>query len=214
MINISKEDLLIAKWCYSKGLYSSSIYHLQQATEKISKAFGLYIGILSKDELKSINHISPKVSLKILDHPLIKIAIGWSDKYKSLRNSLYKIIKNKEINQLQRLSSGEIRKLLQGISTYKKRILSDDFIRNLSLSLGLHKRDLKRIINLSIAMGYLTTISILTFPHAQSTRYPMDVGLSPKDYKRGLGVIDQEKEIIESLKFIVKVLTDELKRFH
>jgi hypothetical protein len=55
---IAKKDFVAAKVLYDKHLYGQAVYLLQQSVEKSAKAFGLMLGILKVDELRSVSHRS------------------------------------------------------------------------------------------------------------------------------------------------------------
>lgn len=61
-------DFKSAKILYAAGLYSTAVYHLQQAVEESVKAYMLMFFGLNKKEIKNyVSHDSPKAFLKLLD---------------------------------------------------------------------------------------------------------------------------------------------------
>ncbi|MEM4522122.1 MAG: HEPN domain-containing protein [Nitrososphaeria archaeon] len=65
-IDTAKKDLIASKTLYLNGDYSNSTFHLQQAIEKIAKAYALQIGFLSIKEIKGVGHETPEVFLRLL----------------------------------------------------------------------------------------------------------------------------------------------------
>lgn len=65
-------DYKSAKLLYDNKIYPSMVFHVQQAVEKLAKAYALYLGILKKNELRSkkdirgVNHESPMAFVLIL----------------------------------------------------------------------------------------------------------------------------------------------------
>jgi hypothetical protein len=55
---IAKKDFTAAKVLYKKHLYAQAVYSLQQSVEKSAKAFGLVLGVLKVNEVRSVNHRS------------------------------------------------------------------------------------------------------------------------------------------------------------
>lgn len=59
---VAKDDFVISKILYNTKEYPNAIYHLQQAVEKLSKAFGLLNGFIDVDTFeKKISHNSEKI---------------------------------------------------------------------------------------------------------------------------------------------------------
>ena len=59
-------DLYASKVLYSKKDYSNAIFHLQQAVEKLAKAYTLQTGFMTIEEIKGVRHDTPEVFLKLL----------------------------------------------------------------------------------------------------------------------------------------------------
>jgi len=90
LLYCAKEDYKAAKLLSKEKIWSLSVYHLQQAVEKISKGYGLYLGIIKKndlygrkkeikgglltklfrknDENKTISHITPRTFFIFLNN--------------------------------------------------------------------------------------------------------------------------------------------------
>ena len=211
LIDISKRDLSIANWCYSRKYYANCVYHLQQAIEKIAKALGLYVGAITKNELKSISHTSPKVVLKILQMPQIEcifeqLSKDQYEKAMKILDNLTKRKNKKEKIKIARYTQQKIKVLLKGINKYKEALCNLFRGHNKILKINI-----RGVINFAIMVGSLSILTIITFPHEEFTRYPSNNRLSPKDYKEDIGIVVESKEIIKTLKSIIKVMNNELK---
>ncbi|AKB84505.1 HEPN domain-containing protein [Methanococcoides methylutens] len=68
LIKKSEEDIVAANVLYSVPLYSQAVYHLQQAVEKVSKAYAVGSFQISQTEARKPGHISPAVFLKALNN--------------------------------------------------------------------------------------------------------------------------------------------------
>lgn len=55
---IAKNDFLAARTLYQKHLNAQAVYALQQSVEKSAKSFGLMMGILKINDLRSVSHRS------------------------------------------------------------------------------------------------------------------------------------------------------------
>ena len=66
-IRCAKEDLDSCKILYENKKYAHSTYFLQQAAEKTSKAFVLYFGKFTKNDMFTISHNSLKAFIMLLD---------------------------------------------------------------------------------------------------------------------------------------------------
>jgi len=96
-LEIAKIDLTAAKYLYSKHLYSHSIFHLQQAVEKSTKYFGIFMKIISMDEAKkSIGHDAWKLYLKIFKE--------FKNRMRKLEGLLTKYEKAKEMSLIKDLN--------------------------------------------------------------------------------------------------------------
>lgn len=62
---VAKDDFAISKILYNAKEYPNAIYHLQQAIEKLSKAFGLLNGFIDTDTFEKKYHTTLKKYSKI-----------------------------------------------------------------------------------------------------------------------------------------------------
>ena len=69
------EDLKTSKILYEKKLYSNSIYHLQQAIEKMIKAQALKFFPLDYKSITKTSHNSPEIYLRLIKIPIIELML-------------------------------------------------------------------------------------------------------------------------------------------
>lgn len=70
LYRIAKSDFNFACRCYNENYYPYAIYSLQQAIEKLSKAWGLKTDVITKDELKrKVSHQSEKIFKQAIKAP-------------------------------------------------------------------------------------------------------------------------------------------------
>lgn len=93
LIEIALRDIKASEILYENKLYAQSYFYFQQASEKANKALGLFADIISKNDLKNIQHNQLKIhrtalvsqeaemlefsknlksNLKIAEHPFLK----------------------------------------------------------------------------------------------------------------------------------------------
>lgn len=118
-IELSQSDLNSSRLLYNNNHCRASYFLFQQATEKANKAYALLAGLLSDEELKSIQHDQIKIYRKII--------VKQGEEIKSLNKTLKthpKIVKH-EITKM--INSIEYHKL----STNGLRVIDD--LRNTDL---------------------------------------------------------------------------------
>lgn len=66
-LKYSDQDISSAKMLYDNGVYSNSLYFLQQSVEKLSKSYASGFFFLDKKNIKNVSHYSPLACIKILE---------------------------------------------------------------------------------------------------------------------------------------------------
>jgi hypothetical protein len=69
------EDLKTSKILYENKLYSNSIYHLQQAIEKMIKAQALKFFPLEYKSITKTSHNSPEIYLRLIKLPIVELML-------------------------------------------------------------------------------------------------------------------------------------------
>jgi len=112
-----KADLDACKTLYASKNYSQSVYHLQQATEKLTKAYALFFGIIKRKDVKrGIGHITPKIFLQLIQKKSLQQFIDEINKtlekpIPTDASGLKKLIQRKNI-ETARFSKKEILQML------------------------------------------------------------------------------------------------------
>jgi len=93
-IELSISDLNSSKLLYKNKHYRTSYFLFQQAVEKANKAYGLFNGIITEDEIKKIGHDQLKIYRKsiIAERKNIQELITSMEPYPKIKN--HEIVKN------------------------------------------------------------------------------------------------------------------------
>jgi hypothetical protein len=239
----AKEDVRAARLLRQRGLLSLSIYHLQQAVEKATKAYALDSGVMEPQDLrKKIGHTSPSAFLEILKDrwvvgytPLLKLVYP---AYKPDIPGVELIVKTQQ-KDIARLDKEAILKLLEfdkragaalkGSNTKSQisstldilpTILAGKFPQNqlvAGVKMVKKRLDMDMAMDFAISFKSLFLLSVITYPHFSFTRYP-DGEIKPTDYVKGLGIVDCEVELLtlanDAIKTLEKSLTKQKKPKH
>jgi hypothetical protein len=121
-LECARMDINASKLLYREKDYSNAVYHLQQATEKLAKAYFMLFPSSSYDEIRAIQHTTPRVFLDFMSKSKAKPLIY---RLKSLLPSIdfgdldeildiVKTIKKSQTQvEIARLSNKEIKELLK-----------------------------------------------------------------------------------------------------
>lgn len=142
LLEIARIDWCASSKLYSEGIYSQSTYHLQQCVEKVTKAYFLYTGYITIEELKPgrkskkesllkkfifwrkdkqeyIGHISPKAFLILLSKKQFEKRVQFFLKLSSskedvrvINKQVKKIIEKKKELELCKISSSQIKEII------------------------------------------------------------------------------------------------------
>ncbi|HEY9204559.1 MAG TPA: HEPN domain-containing protein [Candidatus Methanoperedens sp.] len=177
----SKYDIELAKMAYKLKDYGNALFHLQQAIEKATKAYGLYFGII-KDPQKEISHKTPKIFIKLL-------RLSWVDDLTNIYNRNYNLQKNlanldilmKDENKASILDLDNnipfFLNLYKNILKNTKRTLSRREIKRIvdyvKINYGI---DIKEIYMMQIEFVLLLYLfSFITFIYAVEPRYSNEI---------------------------------------
>jgi len=95
-IKCARDDLTVCRFLYENKKYSYSTYFLQQCAEKTSKAYVLYFGGFTKNDLFTISHNSLKAFLLLLER-MSSLVTKIHNLYPDIQTStadIYKLIKD------------------------------------------------------------------------------------------------------------------------
>lgn len=204
----AENDLTSAKLLHENEQYATSTYHLQQASEKIAKAWCLYYGYIKESDLTDISHKTPRAFLKAIRSQMGDLAlqiIRLSNKnYNPEVNKLEKTINR--MDDIARIEYDSIISMLEAGKTVelwlKKELSKYNFLAP--------KTILKDLSSNTMAFIWAYIISIITFPHEESTRYPNTKkrinALNPADYTIELGIVKAIPLIIPYLQTSIQSL--------
>jgi len=222
LIRTSKTDLKSSRTLYNQELYPQSVFYLEQSVEKITKAYSIaLLGLGPEDAKEKITHKSPKTMLKKVD-----VFKEIHDEFKKNYHELNEIISDKNKEKICKMNRDNIEFLLNATEKTRKHLeieivfdqireskLIDNLIE-IMMPTEISEREVEKIKNkmfkilkketpleeMGRMIPTLLYLSLLTFPHAEFSRYPAlpedKASLSPVDYK--------EKEV-DIIKFIEKV---------
>lgn len=177
---------------YNFGLYSSSVYHLQQAAEKTAKAFLLLGGgDVTPEDLKTHDF---STWLKRDFQRRKRKSIGRNAPSEGF-DALSKLMRESE-QSLGRTSHEEI---IEAFDLFKKGAFKG--IKAMSKE-TMNEKEVK---GLSAIYAALTTFLLFTQPHEQSTRYP-DRELKPWEYDENLGIVKGLPDLLDVVKSFISSL--------
>lgn len=219
-LKCAKDDIKATKLLYENKVFPLSVYHLQQAVEKITKAYALVLSIISKEELMEIKHKSPLVFIKLLEKSwaikyinLIKMLNPW---IKTNVDDVEKIINEKQ-DELAKMPKTVIRSFLTSIEKTRA-ILQGQIRPQINILLGLLKpllneqtENLKKTFNEVFRSSMITSfiglylLSVITYPHFAFTRYP-DGEIKPSDYYSGdMEIVECVNDILSEAELCIDV---------
>ena len=71
LITNAERDFKDSNLLYKNGSYSNAVYHLQQAIEKLVKAYAMFFFPLDYSSIRKTSHNSPEIYLKLLKNPIL-----------------------------------------------------------------------------------------------------------------------------------------------
>ncbi len=218
-VNCAEQDIEATKLLFSNKSYPLAVYHLQQATEKLAKAYALSLNFITEKELREISHKSPVAFIKAINNTWMK---SYLDVLKNVNQNI-----NTDTAPLQKVINEDYLELAktpkEGVVAFCKIIESarnglnipqmktqinafldvfSESFENAELTSRLEtvKSQIDQKLNadniLSFAALYL--FSAVTFPHEAYTRYP-NREIKPEDYKEGMGIVDSIDLILPHL---------------
>ena len=229
-LNCAKEDYEAANLLRRQQIFSLSVYHLQQAVEKVTKGYALAFFAIRPAELRKIGHKSPLAFIRILKR-------SWVANYAKLIKGFYPDLKTStaDVEEIVEEKQEELAKLPKSVillwisiggkmrASFKNTDIIND-ITNKVLSL-VHtlpgsvrhsapvnevEASIKDALNTAICFGNLYILSALTYPHFSFARYP-DGNILPSHYVDGLGIVDCEDEILNEVEIAIKALEEYLR---
>ena len=193
----AEKDLESCNVLYHKTIYSQAVYHLQQAIEKTTKAWVLYLGVISEKQLKEIGHKTPKAFLELLEKsPIGEMARGLvkisNAKVITDTTRVRNLVERKDV-EIARMDYKSIRMLLDVLYRIEKQ--KDKISKPYKTILKTLNVDLEEFFDIPIVFTSLYLVSGITFPHYQFTRYPGEA-VEPSEYTKDLGIVKSLPELM------------------
>ena len=208
----AREDSWSARILYRHGMSALTIYHIQQAAEKATKALCLSIG-LTTPELLGKDHRTPRPLLQALGQDLlrgIRRLLGNIEgkDYRKVLKDVNRLVNNepKVVAKLPFASSGrqigidtllrnfdifsQKEQVLEGIEHTVVTTLAEHLPEYREMILGYSRVEFGR----AAVMCYI--LGVLTFAHENTTRYPGG-HLEPEDYKGDLGIVQAIPDLLK-----------------
>ncbi|OVE74580.1 hypothetical protein BVX95_02005 [archaeon D22] len=226
-IKDSKRDLEDVKLQYDNKRFHSSSYYLQQAVEKITKAYGVIFFNLSKKYVENkMSHKTPKAFIKAVREPYMQELVALfktaEPNLKTDVTELERTINEKE-TELAQTNREVIEKFLQLIDTLTIKLeeqnipgLVKGLLHQLKEGIGEYDEsfdwekltrvfDEKFKVELLMSFISLYLLSGITYGHVSNTRYSGQ-DIQPEDYKEGLGIVDCTPQIIPHVQKAIDAL--------
>jgi len=194
----SEKDIDRAKDAYKDGDLNNAVFHLQQSIEKMVKAYGLYLGIIKKEDLIKIGHNTPEVYLKLLKKSWIdKIpeAICIKTNIKKNIMDFESLIRNKKAQlELDKSTSIFLEHFKKVFKLVDKELSKREMNKVLKTVKKMSGIDIKRIyLTQTYFSCLLCPLAIITSIHAVKPRYSEEI-----EYEK-LGLIKNFNEILKHL---------------
>jgi HEPN domain-containing protein len=224
-LNCAKDDIRAVKILYEKQLLPLSIYHLQQAVEKTTKAYALALSVVTTRELKEIKHKGPLTFTKLLKKKWAAVYINLVKNLNpnvnvSIIDKVEKII-NKEQKELAEMPKTVICTYLNSVKQMRN-ILQKQMYPQIDKAINLlepllheETENLKKAIDAALRTGIVASfislylLSVITYSHSTFTRYP-DGEIKPSDYySRRLEIVECINDILSEVEICVNALEQE-----
>ncbi len=198
-LELASIDMKAAKLLYKNEIYNLAVYHLQQATEKTVKGACLTIPINSKGEtLLKYQEITK-------EHDSAKLLVKACEKIQNILNShkLLKPIASCVTPFISRIKQ-DLKNIYAKARQTKQQIKESlNLLNNLTEILqGVLKTNKNPEISnfFLFCFAPLATLSVVTFPHLSTTRYP-DGKIKPIEYNKNMiGITQCFNDLLELLK--------------
>ncbi|MGC8556821.1 MAG: hypothetical protein ACP5ML_02130 [Fervidicoccus sp.] len=214
LLDSCSQNEKIANYCYDNRLWSSAIYNLCLALEKLYKAIAIFLNFNTKDELKNkVGHDA----LKSLINGLRKLKLQFlNDRAGS---ELIKLI-DQEINNLTKgidnkkaylkLSYDEIKHIIDSVDERiaKNERYLENFSEIIKKSANNNPKLAEAYLKFELSTLKLTHLVAITSAHYFSANYPDDPDIAYKDYNESLGIVKFFKEAMNILRESKKSLEE------
>ena len=193
----AEKDLESCKILYHETIYSLAVYHLQQAIEKTTKAWVLYLGVIIEGQLKEIGHKTPRAFLELLENsPIGEMARGLvkisNAKVTTDTTRVRNLVESKGL-EIARMDYKSIRMLLDVLYRIEKQKgKTSKLYKTILKTLNV---DPEELFDIPIVFTSLYLVSGITFPHYEFTRYP-GLAVEASEYTKDLGIVKALPELM------------------
>lgn len=231
---IANDDINITKILYKNKHFAGSVYHLQQAFEKLIKGYYILSGRENPEKVGSHLYVTKKLKSEIKDeyiNTFLELSKSVNDNEVKLDSAEQALnIFDKSEDEIRLLDKQNLLKILElikklesvlmNIETIQKteeKLQEKNFIRMVKhlilkiTTFRVRESDVKEAIRKEQVVFYLKSavisiklqmISLFTFLHFNSPRYPYDnkknnaTKVTYFDYKKDLGIVSLIPEMI------------------
>lgn len=221
-LRTSRDDLAASKLLYEHDLYALAVYHLQQAVEKATKAYCLFSGRITVEEIKGIRHDSLR-GHQIFANKLsryVKMLAQANPALDANMSKLDELRGKSKRREIALLDGGAIDKLIsaydlqvehanlpKALANEKIETIFSHVLKEYPEFQQLTEEETKKarnmlgemiphLISSSQSMPFLFVASVLTSPHWMWTRYP-DGEIKPWEYRKSMGLVSRMPQLID-----------------
>lgn len=198
LLDAARSNAQACELLYAQQQYAESVQLLQQAAEKVNKAFLLLTGLAGIDELKAVGHSAVKASELTLQRAA-PIDTFLSDLNPDLDSHLPVVIPG----EVARATEKSIMETVD-MSERRARVQYSEITGWLERERKKGRLDaqvadrIDKVVQKEeqmVSYAVCTAIAYYTSPHAVSSRYPGKLG--PKDYTPDLGIVAATPRLLD-----------------
>lgn len=227
-LECSRQDIQTTRLLYERQVFPLSVYHLQQAIEKATKAYALAFFAISKEDLISIGHKSPMAFIRMLKKSwvnkfIVVLKMFYPDAKTNVSEAEKIINLKKTQKELAKLPESVIQNFLDLDEKIRDALTSDKTQNQINSQIEILLRSLKGLLpgvnteeimksfrtnfsfDIACSFGGLYILSVVTYPHWEFTRYP-DKEIKPSDYSSDLGIVQCVDGILAQVENTIQVL--------
>lgn len=231
-LECSRQDIQATRLLYERQVFPLSVYHLQQAIEKATKAYALAFFAISKEDLIKIGHKSPMAFIRMLKKSwvnkfIVVLKMFYPDAKTNVSEAEKIINLKKTQKELVKLPESVIQNFLDLNEKIRDALTSDKTQNQINSQIEILLRSLKGLLpgvnteeimkslrtnfsfDIACSFGGLYILSVVTYPHWEFTRYP-DKEIKPSDYSLDLGVVQCVDGILTQAENAIQALEEAL----
>jgi hypothetical protein len=198
LLDAARSNLQACRLLYAKRQYAESVLLLQQAAEKVTKAFLLLTGLTGIADLKTAGHSAVKTSALILERAApFEVFLSDFERGSDHLNSIVipiEVAQASEESIMETVADSEkrARELTSKLVDWLK---EEKTSGHMDAQTGRRFNLVMEFTDQIVSYAVCTAITYYTSSHAVSSRYPGM--LSPKDYNLDLGIVAATPRLLE-----------------